>query len=119
MAYGSSYASEGRELPRLLLILVGGAAHELAHGLNTLIFLLDLDLRGDAYGARRGDGEGSAPANVERAVIGTPPPRPQKGKPGEGSYGTPAPRLLLARLADADGAAVRVARHNDLVADQY
>ena len=45
MAYGSSYASEGRELPRLLLVLVGGAAHELAHGLNTLIFLLDLDLR--------------------------------------------------------------------------
>ena len=45
MAYGSSYASEGRELPRLLLILVRGAAHELAHGLNTLIFLLDLDLR--------------------------------------------------------------------------
>ena len=55
MAYGSSYASEGRELPRLLLILVRGAAHELAHGLNTLIFLLDLDLRGDAYGARRGE----------------------------------------------------------------
>ena len=55
MAYGSSYASEGRELPPLLLILVRGAAHELAHGLNTLIFLLDLDLRGDAYGARRGE----------------------------------------------------------------
>ena len=46
MAYGSSYASEGRELPRLLLVLVRGAAHELAHGLNTLIFLLDLDLCG-------------------------------------------------------------------------
>ena len=46
MAYGSSYASEGRELPRLLLVLVGGAAHELAHGLNTLILLLDLDLCG-------------------------------------------------------------------------
>ena len=46
MAYGSSYASEGRELPPLLVVLVCGAAHELAHGLNTLIFLLDLDLCG-------------------------------------------------------------------------
>ena len=46
MAYGSSYASEGRELPRLLLILVRGAAHELAHGLDALVFLLDLDLCG-------------------------------------------------------------------------
>ena len=54
MAYGSSYASEGRieggpgaalGLSTLLLILVRGAAHELAHGLKTLILLLDLDLR--------------------------------------------------------------------------
>ena len=61
--------------------------------------------------------DGNAVAAASRAVVGTPPPRPQR--PSEGSYGTPAARLLLARLADADGAAVRVARHNDLVADQY
>ena len=96
MAYGSSYASEGRELPRLLLILVGGAAHELAHGLDALIFLLYFHLRGSDL------------------CLGTPPPRPL---PQE-TAGTPAPRLLLARLADAYGTTVRVARHDDLVADK-
>ena len=39
-------AERGQQgLSTLLLILVGGTAHELAHSLNTLIFLLDLDLR--------------------------------------------------------------------------
>ena len=58
--------------------------------------------------------DGNAVAAASRAVVGTPPPRPQK----EGTDATPAPRLLLARLADADGTAVGVARHNDLVADK-
>ena len=53
-------------------------------------------------------------ATVSRAVVGTPPPRPL---PQE-TDGTPAPRLLLARLADADGTPVGVARHNDLVAHE-
>ena len=66
MAYGSSYASEGRELPRLLLVLVRGAAHELAHGLNTLIFLLDLDLCGGS----------------DRVTVRRRRDRKKKGRPG-------------------------------------
>ncbi len=58
--------------------------------------------------------DGNAVAAASRAVVGTPPPRPQK----QGTDGTPAPRLLLARLADADGTTVRVARLNDLVAHE-
>ena len=58
--------------------------------------------------------DGNAVAAASRAVVGTPPPRPL---PQE-TDGTPAPRLLLAGLADADGAAVGVARHDDLVADK-
>ena len=50
------------------------------------------------------------------ATTVTPPPRPPRN---EGTAnGTPAARLLLARLADADRAAVGVARHNDLVAHE-
>ena len=59
--------------------------------------------------------DGNAVAAAPRAVVGTPPPRPPRT---EGTDGTPAPRLLLARLADAYGTAVRVARHNDLVAHE-
>ena len=59
--------------------------------------------------------DGNAVAAASRAVVGTPPPRPQK----QGTDGTPAPRLLLARLADADRTPMGVARHDDLVADQY
>ena len=55
--------------------------------------------------------------SMSSTSAGTPPPRSPR-EPCEGTDGTPAPRLLLARLADADGAAMGVARHNDLVADQ-
>ena len=58
--------------------------------------------------------DGNAVAAASRAVVGTPPPRPL---PQE-TAGTPAARLLLAGLADADGAAMGVARHNDLVAHE-
>ena len=61
--------------------------------------------------------DGNAVAAASRAVVSTPPPRPPR-EPREGTAGTPAARLLLARLADADGAAVGVARHDDLVADK-
>ena len=44
----------------------------------------------------------------------TPPPRPL---PQE-TAGTPAPHFFFTGLADADGAAVRVARHDDLVAHE-
>ena len=54
--------------------------------------------------------------SMSSTSAGTPPPRPKR--PSEGTDGTPAPRLLLAGLADADGTAVGVARHNDLVADK-
>ena len=67
--------------------------------------------------AANGETSNDGNATASRAAVGTPPPRPP-GKPGEGTAGTPAPRLLLARLADADGAAVGVARHDDLVADK-
>ena len=50
----------------------------------------------------------------KRPRHGTPPPRPQK----EGTAGTPAPRLLLAGLADAYGTTMGVARHTDLVAHE-
>ena len=86
-------------------------------------FFSTLTCVGDAYMARvAANGEtsndGNAVAAASRAVVGTPPPRPPR-KPTEGTANkTPAPRLLLARLADAYGAAVRVARHDDLVADK-
>ena len=58
--------------------------------------------------------DGNAVATASRAVVGTPPPRPRKEKTG----GTRAARFFFARLADADGAAMGVARHDDLVADK-
>ena len=64
--------------------------------------------------AANGETSNDGNAAASRAVVGTPPPRPQK----EGTDGTPAARLLLARLADADGTPVGVARHDDLVADK-
>jgi hypothetical protein len=45
------------------------------------------------------------------ATTVTPPPRPQKRE----SYGTPAPRLLLAGLADAYGTTMGVAGDNDFM----
>ena len=65
--------------------------------------------------AANGETSNDGNATASRAVVGTPPPRPQKHK----TDGTPAPRLLLAGLADAYGTPVGVARHDDLVADQY
>ena len=66
--------------------------------------------------AASGETSNDGNATASRAVVGTPPPRPPRNE--WTANGTPAPRLLLARLADADGAAVRVARHNDLVAHE-
>ena len=55
--------------------------------------------------------DGNAVAAASRAVVGTPPPRPQK----QGTDGTPAPRLLLAGLADAYGTTMGVAGDNNFM----
>ena len=69
--------------------------------------------------------------SMSSTSAGTPTTRPGRRGPTEGTSRkmrgvrsttatrrTPAPRLLLAGLADADGTTMGVARHNDLVAHE-
>ena len=64
-----------------------------------------------AHVAANGETSNDGNATASRAVVGTPPPRPQK----EGTAGTPAPRLLLAGLADAYGTTMGVAGDNNFM----
>ena len=57
--------------------------------------------------------DGNAVAAASRAVVGTPPPRPPRNE--WTANGTPAPRLLLAGLADAYGTTMGVTRNNNFM----